>query len=293
MNQAQCFLFWRLAIGNASSIAPNASFNDEFECGLFKENSFGEWTLNKRHAEYRAYWCESFNNFARILYAQSPTQHLFYLGHSSDFQHWTTNTIDILAVVGNNDPCTITRLTDVTARLNQCLGGTPVSWRKSGLVPNVKLYIQNAHTNWIFSKESQSLAAKSMSLLRPDEMHVLLGNTAWFVHRNQITGLLVEPRLARCYAQEWTPVAVDILARGSHEHRLEFKRCWTEGMFSHALLNNVKLGLVQFLQANDSLNPGDAWSPGLEQFMRDDGHAGEMFFFEGDSFSRMIQSSIP
>ena len=294
MNQAQCFLFWRLAIGNSSGITPNAILNDEFERGLFKENSFGEWIVNKRHPEYRAYWCEAFNNFARILYTQSSGQHLFYLGHTSDFQHWTADTIDILAVIGHAHPSTVTRLTDVTARLNQCLGSTPVSWRKSGSVPILKLHIQNAHSNWVFPKVSPEDASTPISLLHPEEMQILIGNTAWFVHRNQITGLLVEPRLARCYANKWTSVAVDILARGSHEHRVEFRRCWTDGMFSHELLNSVKLGMTQFLQANDSINPTcDAWSAGLEQFMRDESLADKLFVFEDETFSRLIQSSIP
>lgn len=124
-------------------------------------------------------------------------------------------------------------------------------------------------------------------------MRILVGNTAWFVHRNQLTGLLVEPRLARCYANKWTPVAVDILARGSHEHRLEFRRCWNQGVFSHSLLEKVCSGMVRFLHVNDSLNPSpEAWSLGLERFMRGDSVV-ECLAFEDDAFSWMLHPSIP
>lgn len=294
MTLAQCFLFWRLAIGNSSGIPPNAIFNDEFERGLFKENQFGEWVLNKRHHEYRAYWCEAFDNFARILYTQGPSNHLFYLGHTSDFQEWSADTIDILAVVAHADPGTAMRLNDVTTRLNQCLNGVPASWKKTGFVPRLNMHIQNAHEPWVFPKASPPKSSEPISLLHPEEMRVLVGNTAWFVHRNQLTGLLVEPRLARCYANKWSAAAVDILVRGSHEHRMEFRRCWTEGIFSGALLNKVKAGMTGFLQANDSINPtGQAWSAGLERFMRDESLAEEVFVFEGDEFSRLIQPSIP
>lgn len=154
MTLDQCFLFWRMAIGNAVAIPPNAIFNDEFERGLFKENLYGEWVLNKRHPEYRTHWCEAFDNFARILYAQSPAQHLFYLGHTSDFQHWSVPVIDVLAVVAHADPGTVTRLTDVTTRLNQCLNGAPASWKNSGPIPQVKLHVHNAHAEWVFPKAS-------------------------------------------------------------------------------------------------------------------------------------------
>ena len=58
MTPKQTLTFWRLAVGNATSIPPTAIFNDEFERGLFKENPSGEWRLSKRHPDYRAYWCD-------------------------------------------------------------------------------------------------------------------------------------------------------------------------------------------------------------------------------------------
>lgn len=294
MNLAQCFLFWRLAIGNSSGIPPNAMFNDEFERGLFKENKFGEWVLNKRHPQYRAYWCEAFENFARILYTQSPAQHLFYLGHTDDFCQWSVDVIDILAVVAHADAGTVTRLTDVTTRLNQCLNGAPASWKKIGPVPSLKLHIQNAHADWVFPKASSPKASESISFLHPEEMRVLTGNTAWFIHRNQLTGLLVEPRLARCYTGKWSPVAIDILARGSHTHRMEFRKCWSAGLFSSAALDDVKSGMVRFLHANDAIHATSLdWSEGLERFMLHDEMVQDMFVFEGDTFSRLIQPSIP
>ena len=66
MTPQQTLTFWRLAVGNATSIPPTAIFNDEFERGLFKENPSGEWRLSKRHPDYRAYWCEAFDYCARL-----------------------------------------------------------------------------------------------------------------------------------------------------------------------------------------------------------------------------------
>lgn len=292
MTLDQCFLFWRLAIGTLSSIAPTVSFNDEFEAGLFQETSDGSWKLNKRHSTYRAYWCESFNMFARVLYTQTPQKYVLYLGHSSDFERWTAETIDILAVVSNANPCTIIRLNDVTTRLNQFLQKVPASWKKAGPVPQLKLHIQNANTDWVFPKSSQPNPLDTIGLLHPEEMHVLMGTTAWFVHRNRLTGLLVEPRLAQCYTNPWTPVAVDILARGSNEHRLEFRHCWMSGMFSFKLLEDVQPGLVRFLRVNDGLNSSpEAWSQGLKQFM--DGDLPEAITFEGDTLSWLLHPSMP
>lgn len=292
MTLDQCFLFWRMAIGTTPTIAPTASFNDEFEDGLLLETSDGSWRLNKRHPLYRAHWCEAFNMFARVLYTQSPPQYLFYLGHSADFEHWTCDVIDVLAVVEDANPCTVIRLNEVTKRLNQFLQKVPASWKKYGPVPRLQLHIQNANADWVFPKASQPNALDTIGLLHPEKMSVLMGNTAWFVHRNRITGLLVEPRLARCYASQWTPVAVDILVRGSNAHRLEFRHCWANGMFTHQMLEEVQPGLVRFLRVNDNLNPSpEAWSYGLKQFLA--GQPLESMTFEGDTLSWLLHPSIP
>lgn len=294
MTPQQTLVFWRLAVGNASSIAPTSIFNDEFERGLFKESPSGDWCLSKRHPDYRAYWCEAFDYCARLLFTQTPGDHVLYLGYTGDFLHWSAPAIDVLAVVEKGERATITRLADIVSRLNEFLQGVPRSWRKKGVVPVLRLEIQNANMPWQSPTASQQHASDEQSFLYPEEMHVLVGNTAWFMHRDTLSGLLVEPRLARCYTKPWTPVAVDILARGSHAHRLEFRKCWRSGVWSSDLVEKVQPGLVQFLNVNDNLNPEpENWSKGLHDFMNPPGSAEYPLIIEAATFSWLLAPSIP
>lgn len=294
MTPQQTLTFWRLAVGNATSIPPTAIFNDEFERGLFKENPSGEWRLSKRHPDYRAYWCEAFDYCARLLFIQTPGDRVLYLGYTGDFLHWTTHAIDVLAVVEKGDRTTVTRLADIVSRLNEFLQGVPRSWRKKGVVPVLRLSIQNANKPWNCPDAYQAHIHDEQSLLHPEEMHVLVGNTAWFAHRDTLSGLLVEPRLARCYTPAWTPVAVDILARGNHAHRLEFRKCWLAGVWSTDLLEKVQPGLVQFLNVNDNLNPEPTkWSQGLHDFMKPADIRTCPAIIEATTFSWLVAPSIP
>lgn len=295
MTPQQILAFWRLAVGNASSIAPTSIFNDEFERGLFKESPSGDWCLSKRHPDYRPYWCEAFDYCARLLFTQTPGDHVLYLGYTGDFLHWTTPAIDLLAVVEKGDRATIMRLTDIVSRLNEFLQGVPRSWRKKSVVPVLRLEIQNANKPWAYPAASHPHAHDEQNLLHPEEMHVLVGNTAWFAHRDTLSGLLVEPRLARCYTRPWTPVAVDILARGSHAHRLEFRKCWLAGIWTPALLENVQTGLVQFLNVNDNLNPEPTnWSLGLRDFMDPaNSMAAYPLIIDAKELSALLTPSIP
>ena len=148
---------------------------------------------------------------------------------------------------------------------------------------------------WAYPAASHPHAHDEQNLLHPEEMHVLVGNTAWFAHRDTLSGLLVEPRLARCYTRPWTPVAVDILARGSHAHRLEFRKCWLAGIWTPALLENVQTGLVQFLNVNDNLNPEPTnWSLGLRDFMDPaNSMAAYPLIIDAKELSALLTPSIP
>lgn len=251
----KAYSFWCiLTYGSKACIPPIAMFNDEFELGLFKETSDGYWYVDETHTEYSYYWREAFGASAAMLYARSACTQTYYIGHSHCFKEWTSPIINVLAVIEDDNFDVVTTLCTITDSLNAFLHKTPRAWTPKS--PRIHLSVQNA------SKAFEG------DTLHPDRMIVLYGTNTWFNHRNTITGLLLEPRLSRCYNVPWTPCAVDILLNGSAEHQLELRILWTQGRVSESMFNQVSNGLSSYLSIAESLCLSDSvWLEHLNLYL--------------------------
>ena len=237
LSLADATLFWSMATHKHSYIAPRSRLNHWFEDRLLRETPQGDWVLNRRHSQFIAYWKQSLNLVLHAMFLYRVSSEYLFLGMTGDPLLWDGNDLNVLAIrdvgIEREHGLFSVDIFSAVSLLNQGLAHVP----RSKKPPRILLQM---HDPW---------AAQVPSDWAWEHCEVLHGNTLWFSHRHTYTGLLLEPKLAYCYAKAWTPAAIDILLTTSDSHLRVFWDIWQKSVFTSSLLNRTRPGLALFLQA--------------------------------------------
>ena len=238
---ADAALFWSLATYRQPSIAPRSWLNEWFEEGLLRDTPDGEWALNRRHPQCIPYWKASFQLILRAMLSQGTRDNYLFLGMQGDPLVWKGEDIHLFGVRNtghiDDEPVLKTDIFHSVSLLNDGLSHVPRRWRPPRVL--LQLYAPE-RTEPIDDMDWRAC-------------EILGGSNVWFLHRHTYTGLLLEPALGYCYANDWTPAAIDILLTSGDSHRRVFFRLWLQNTFSHDMLEKVRPGLSMFLQTLNAL----------------------------------------
>lgn len=229
-------------------------FEDEFDRGILKHTSSGLTRLNCEHPQLLEYLRQAFFLECICQYQTLSEKNVFYTGVSSSLLSWNKGVINVFMVLDSTDPDATHHAANVTTSLNYALGLMSLHETPSSIkTPRIHLLVQCAN------KPLQEFVSLG-------EFDMIAGSTAWFNHRDTLKGLLLEPKLAKCYTPPWTRAALLVLIEGTPTHQLEFRRLLRDEIIGMDLVKKEIPEYLPLLYLEHLLVSDTLWLEHLDLF---------------------------